>query len=354
MKELTTHERLERIYQHKEPDRVPMIDVPWGTTIRRWQQEGMPADTNFIDHFGLDKICKFDVDNSPRFPVQILSEDDKFVTRTNEWGATIKEQRGVTSSIEFLDYSITDWDQWKKAKERMTITDDRIPWKFLEENYATWKKDGWWIRGRMNFGFQQTSLCTGLTDCLIAMVEDPEFITEQMNTQLDIAIALLDKAWDTGYTFDELSWDDDMGYKFTQFFSLDMYRELVKPIHKRAIDWAHAHGAVTHMHTCGDVRPFIPEFIDLGLDAFNALEVKAGMDPVQLKNQFGNDIVLRGGFDPQFWTDHEYTAKNIEEVLPVMKQGGGYIFSSDHSIPDTVSLADYQHVLEQVRKFGKY
>jgi len=354
MRELNTHERMELVYKHQEPDRVPMIDVPWGTTIQRWKKEGMPQDAEYIPYFGMDKICKFEVDNSPRFPIKVLSEDEKFIVRTNEWGATIREQRGVTSSIEFLDYSIKTPELWKEAKAHMDASDDRIPWKFLKDNYAKWKEENYWIRGRMTFGFQQASLCTGLSDCLIAMIEEPEFIVDQMNTQLDTAMALLEKAWNAGYTFDELSWDDDLGYKFTQFFSLDMYRELVKPVHKRAVDWAHAHGAVAHMHTCGDVRPFVPEFIDIGLDALNTLEVKAGMDPVNLKKQYGDKIVLRGGFDPQFWNDHEYTNKNIAEVLPEMMKGGGYIFSSDHSIPDTVSLEDYRNVLEQVRKLGKY
>ena len=352
--EMTTHERVLLSYQHKEADRVPVIDVPWGTTIQRWQREGMPENTDFIEYLGLDRICKFDVDNSPRFPVKILGEDEKFVTRTNEWGATIKEQRGVTSSIEFLDYSIRDWDEWREAKARMTVSDDRIPWQRLQDNYKKWKEEGWWIRGRMNFGFQHTTLCMGLPDCLIAMIEDPELVSDMMNTQLDIAIALLEKAWDAGYPFDELSWDDDMGYKNAQFFSVEMYRELIRPVHKRAIDWAHAHGAVTHMHTCGDVRPLVPELIDIGLDALNALEVKAGMDPAMLKETYGGDILLRGGFDPQFWTDRDYTARNIAQLLPVMKKGGGYIFSSDHSIPDTVSLEDYRFVLENVRKYGAY
>ncbi len=132
MKELTTHERMELVYKHQEPDRVPIIDVPWGTTIRRWQKEGMPTETDFIHNLAIDKICKFEVDNSPRFPISILSQDDKFQTRTNEWGATIREQKDATSSIEFLDYSITDWEQWNAAKARMDASDDRIPWQYLK------------------------------------------------------------------------------------------------------------------------------------------------------------------------------------------------------------------------------
>jgi uroporphyrinogen decarboxylase len=39
---LTTHERYARVYAHQEPDRIPVIDSPWGATIERWQREGMP------------------------------------------------------------------------------------------------------------------------------------------------------------------------------------------------------------------------------------------------------------------------------------------------------------------------
>ncbi|WP_166542594.1 hypothetical protein [Acutalibacter sp. 1XD8-36] len=39
---MTTKERFERIYQHKEADRVPVFDSPWAGTIARWEREGMP------------------------------------------------------------------------------------------------------------------------------------------------------------------------------------------------------------------------------------------------------------------------------------------------------------------------
>jgi uroporphyrinogen decarboxylase len=37
MAELTTHERVKRMYEHGEADRVPITDSPWGATIERWQ-----------------------------------------------------------------------------------------------------------------------------------------------------------------------------------------------------------------------------------------------------------------------------------------------------------------------------
>jgi hypothetical protein len=59
---------------------------------------------------------------------------------------------------------------------------------------------------------------------------------------IDVNTALLDQVWEAGYTFDAASWPDDMGYKQNQFYSLRIYRNLLKPVHKRAVDWAHAKG----------------------------------------------------------------------------------------------------------------
>jgi len=74
MAELTTHERVKRMYEHREADRVPITDSPWGATIERWQREGMPSDADFAEFFGLDRFAYIGVDNSPRYPVKVLEE----------------------------------------------------------------------------------------------------------------------------------------------------------------------------------------------------------------------------------------------------------------------------------------
>jgi uroporphyrinogen decarboxylase len=43
MDKMTSHERFTRMYQHREADRVPILDSPWSETIDRWVQEGMPT-----------------------------------------------------------------------------------------------------------------------------------------------------------------------------------------------------------------------------------------------------------------------------------------------------------------------
>jgi len=64
-------------------------------------------------------------------------------------------------------------------------------------------------------------------------------IALMFNHYLDVAIALQQMVLDAGYEYDEISRDDDLTYKQARFFSVDTYRELVKPVHKRAIEWAH-------------------------------------------------------------------------------------------------------------------
>ena len=78
------------------------------------------------------------------------------------------------------------------------------------------------------------------------------------------------------------------------------------------------------------------------------------MNPIQIKREYGNDLVLRGGFDIQNWSDPALYAADIRKVLPVMIQDGGYIFSSDHSIADSVSLSNFLRILELVKEVGKY
>jgi uroporphyrinogen decarboxylase len=145
-----------------------------------------------------------------------------------------------------------------------------------------------------------------------------------------------------------------MGYKQNQFFSKRMYRSLLKPFHQKAIEWAHAKGIKAHLHSCGDIRPFIPDLVDMGLDALNPLEVKAGMDPRQLKQQYGRDLVLHGGINAVLWDQPDAIRAEMEAVLPVLKENGGYIFSSDHSVPSTVSLEDFRRIITLARELGSY
>ena len=90
----------------------------------------------------------------------------------------------------------------------------------------------------------------GTENFLIALIEVPDLTVDMFNAYLDRCIAHFDIIWEVGYRFDIINWYDDMGYKSTPFFSNAMYRNLLQPVHKRAVDWAHNHGAKARLHSC--------------------------------------------------------------------------------------------------------
>jgi uroporphyrinogen decarboxylase len=355
MKELTSRERMARMYAHKDADRVPIMDSPWGATIERWHREGMPEGASYVDYFGIDHTPQISVDNSPRYETKTLEETDEYVIYTSSFGVTMKQWKHAASTPEFLKFTIVDPDSWVKAKERITPDKDRVNWKQLERNYPRWKKQDLWIYAGLWFGFDAThSWIVGTERILVALLEHPEWCMDMFSHFLEVNLALLDMVWDAGYKFDGISWPDDMGYKGHQFFSKDMYREMMKPYHKRAIEWAHAKGIKAHLHSCGYVAPLIPELLDIGLDALNPLEVKAGMDPIALKKEYGDKLVLHGGINAVLWDKPDEIKAEIEKVLPEVKKNGGYIFSSDHSIPSSVSLNDFKGIVEVAKRVGSY
>jgi len=295
------------------------------------------------------------VDNSPRYEAKVVEETERYVIQTTSWGATLKNWKHAGSVPEFLDFTIVNRDRWAEAKARMTPSRDRINWEVLERDYAKCRERGDWILAHMWFGFDAThSWEVGTERVLMALMTDPDWCVDMFETSLDLNTRLLDMVWDAGYEFDAVFWADDMGFKNNQFFSLDTYRALLKPIHKRAMDWAHAKGVYTHLHSCGNINPFVPELIEIGLDALNPLEVKAGMDPVALKRQYGDRLVFHGGINAVLWSDLEALEAEMRVVVPVMKENGGYIFASDHSVPENVGLEDFRRIADLAKELGAY
>jgi len=351
---MTTHERMTLVYNHENPDRVPMHDGPWASTLERWYREGLPAGVGPREFFGWDFLAGFGTDNSPRFPIETVEETEEYRIHTTQWGVTMRNWRHRGSVPEFLDFAITR-DTWPEIKERMVPAPERVNWKLLEDNFHLWREQGAWITAGAWFGYDvMASWVVGYDRTLIAMADDPEFVQDFINTCLELDLALLGMIWDRGYHFDCVRWPDDMGYRNGLLFSKDMYRRLIKPAQKRMIDWAHDRGVKTMLHSCGNIMDLIPDLVEIGLDSLNPLEQKAGMDALKLKREYGDKLVLEGGIDVRNMTDGAKIEEEIRTKLEVLKENGGYIFHSDHSVPEDVSFADYCRVTELARFYGKY
>jgi uroporphyrinogen decarboxylase len=355
MAEMTTWERMRRMYEHREADRVPVTDSPWAATVERWRREGMPQDASYVDFFGLDRFATIGADNSPRYPERVVEETADYVIQTTRWGTTIRNWKHMGGVPEFLDFTIKDPESWRAAKARMRPERDRIDWGRLKREYGRWREEGAWVGAGFWFGFDVThAWAVGTERVLEAMVERPEWVVEMFDHFLDVDIALFEMVWEAGYRFDEIHWPDDMGYKQHLFFSPGMYRELLKPVHRRAAEWAHRKGARVQLHSCGYVYPLIEDLLEVGIDMLNPLEVKAGMDPVRLKREYGDRLAFHGGINAVLFDEPEKLSKQMREVIPVLKRGGGYCVSSDHSVPQSVSLEAFRRFVELAKELGSY
>ena len=222
MKPITTHERMTIVYEHREPDRVPITDWIWESTYARWRAEGLPADADWT-YFGLDDIVGLSedgIDTSPRFERYVIEETDAYRIEQDQWGVTKKNFKPVSTTPMYLDFAIRDRKTWAAARERMTPTRDRVNWKLLEDEYASWRERGAWIMVAPWFGWDIVNARTcGTERILYAMADDPAWPTDMFNHGCDLTLALLDMIWDEGYTFDELLWFDDMAYRGGMIFS---------------------------------------------------------------------------------------------------------------------------------------
>lgn len=356
MTTLTERERMLRTFRRQEVDRIPMYDTAWKGTKKRWYDEGMPAGVPWEDHFGFDHVIRVKPDNSPRFPRKVIEENDRYKIVTTKWGATQKSFQELDSTPETLEYYYCDSDRWEECKKAMlTYSDDRIPWKGLAENHPKWTREGRFRQLTLWFGFDVVhSHMAGTENVLIGMYEEPEWVKDMIGTYLDVSLDLCQRILDAGYAFDGIYWYDDMGYKGSPFFSPDLYREIVKPFHKKAVDWAHERGLVTEMHSCGFIEPLLPDVVETGVEMLNPLEIKAGMDPFKLKNLYGDKLAFHGGINAQLWDDIDLVKAEMERIIPAMKEGGGYVFASDHSIPNSVSFENMTEIARLAHSLGKY
>jgi len=352
---MTSKERITRMYQHREADRVPIVDSPWRGTIARWHEEGMPTGVRWHDWFGADKVGGYGVNVSPRYEEKTIEENEHWRIYTTSYGVTMKQFKALDSTPEFIDFKVTTPEAWEDAKRRMNDLAGRIDWDRLKRDYAQWEAEGHWRSAGFWFGFDVTHAgMVGTETLLMAMLEEPEWVTDMFDTYLGNSIRIFDEIWDAGYVFDEMMWYDDLGYKGTTFFSPALYRDLLQPFHKRAVDWAHSKGIYARLHSCGNINQLLPDIVATGVDALNPIEVKAGMDPLQVKQDYGDKLTLHGGINAVLWDDKERIVAEIERVVPKLKENGGYIFASDHSIPSSVSLENFSAIIDTVKRCGTY
>jgi len=364
--------RMNTALRHEEPDRVPISDFFWGSFIERWRKDlGLPADRNPYYHYDLDWIVTVPNMDPWIRPFETLKETSDEVTVKTGFGAIMHKH------FEFPMPEMRAWetDSFEKL-ERVVFDDAHDQRRFFAagDNQIAGVGDGFqrnspaWIETVKSLwpdfpvygSIIEVSECLtrliGQENAMLWMAEYPERMGAVINRigafYLEMAQAEIEAGagWLDGFVI----WGD-VAYKKGTFMSPAYWREFFKPWVARMTDATHAAGLPVIYHGCGNVKTIFPDYIDLGIDACNPLEAKAGMDVVELRREYGHGIGFCGNSDIRLWETGDRDAIR-REVLRKLKaaKGGGYIFQSDHSVSSNVSGHTYDYIVELVRKHGVY
>jgi uroporphyrinogen decarboxylase len=365
-------DRMNKALRHQEPDRVPVSDFFWSSFVERWRREfGLPPDADIYRYYDLDWVVTLPNMDPHIKPFEILRQTPEEVVVRTGFEAVIRKKFDYpmpaflafeTDTLEKLEAFPFD-DPWDERRF-FSAGDNQIAGvgDSFERNSPAWietvKK---WhpdfpVYGSVCeahemlwriIGSENVLLWIGLYPDRMARVIERihEFNLELLRAEIRAGGGLLDGI---------VIWGDVAYHKGT-LFSPEYWRKHFKPGVKAMVELCHQHGLPVIYHGCGNVSRIFEDFIEIGVDAYNPLEAKTGLDVVELRRRYGHRIAFCGNMDVRLWA--EAPPEELERVVLYKlnaAKGGGYIFQSDHSVPSNVPPASYDFVVRLVRERGRY
>lgn len=389
--EWTSFERVKAAVEHREADRIP-YDLG-GSTLTGINKKaylnlrkflGLPADENKIiiaDEMqqlavvedDVRRLLKCDVRSVMPLPSRksdvivdrhVEGSDYKF---TDEWG--LGWRMPISGGLYFDMYKAplvdaTCYDDLKKFHWPDPVDSDRFTTLKEMADKVVFVEKTAYILGRHFAGiFETAAWMRGMENFMCDLALDPGFAEALMDIILELKYLYWEKALEAvGDNVLLISEADDLGSQDRLLISHEMYRKLIKPRHKKLIDFIKRKAknkVYIFFHCCGAIADIIPDMIDCGIDILNPWQVSAkGMDTKEFKKNFGKDITIwGGGCDTQTILPYgtpeqvkEETKRRIEDLAP----GGGFIFTPVHNIQGEVPPQNIIAMWETWNKYGSY
>ncbi|NQV31151.1 MAG: hypothetical protein HQ515_00570 [Phycisphaeraceae bacterium] len=232
-------------------------------------------------------------------------------------------------------------------------------------DHVVFNEERGYVLGRMSSGMWEHAMwMRGYEQFFMDMAMDPKMVHAIMNKILEIKMQYWGKALDTvGENVSVISCADDLGGQNGLLVSLDMYKKLIWPYHKKLFDFIKTRAqskVYIFFHNDGAIYETLPLLIEAGVDIMNPWQVNCqGMDDTaKFKREFGKDLTIWGGScDTQkilpFGTPQEVrdeTQRRIEDLAP----GGGFVFAPIHVIQGAVPAQNIMAWWETLQAYGVY
>jgi uroporphyrinogen decarboxylase len=373
---MTHRERVLASIHHREPDRVP-VDL-WGSASRMcndlyfkiveaqgWSEYGQKVQASRVGDY-LDYRIADLIDCDFRHPV--IGKPKSFKSYVNEEGYVISEwghgSKIISGETVVAYHPLAEAEVSDIEKHPWPTIEDPGRIEGLEEQVRDWHEN-------TDYFIAPTAAVSGLMidigpflrgfeQFFMDFYIDKAFAHTLIGKLTDLIIELYDYyLTPIGRYVDWVEFTSDHGMQDRPIVSPDKYREFLKEPYARLFRAVKrvAPNAKIWMHSCGSVRELIPDFIEMGVDVLNSLQPRAGgMDSVELKREFGSEIVFHGGLDLQGGINgsREEAVVEARKRIDAFGQGGGYVFApSNHFIAD-VSAENFFAIYETAREYGVY
>jgi uroporphyrinogen decarboxylase len=372
---MNSRERVLRVFNHQEADKVP---VDFGGTV--------VTCLDYYAHKNLKKYLKIADDNDPIIDytmgtvepceqLKVMFESDfrrislnsdvpDIVNGMYENGFGMKLKKAEpheyfdTVYNPLKDATIEDLDHM-----RMPDADDpKLYYSLRDKAKDLYENSRYAIVADFGVpGFYETSQkLRGYENIACDLMIDRDFITALYDRLLKLQMKFFKNYLDqVGKYVQVIGYADDLGMQDRPQMSPKIYREVIKPYHKKIFKFIHEQADVKILlHSCGSIFPLIDELIDAGVDILNPVQTRAkDMDPENLKDTFGDRILFWGGIDEQYilpqGTKDEIYAE-VERMIRIMGKNGGYILGPGHNIQKDTSPVNIISMYEAAKKFRSY
>jgi uroporphyrinogen decarboxylase len=365
-------ERVIAALEHREADCVPVGEFFWTNFLRRAGAE-LAAGDDFdpYRYWDLDMIVITPNMDPHITGIQVLEQAEDYTVVRTGFGAVI-ERRCTYPMPRFIEFETKTYEQMEAfefddsndRRRYFEAVDDQINSVADELNlglpsyvervnaYA----DDFCVFGSVCEPHEMMWRIMGTENVMIKLAEAPKRMAKFVERLGDFLVGIVrgQIAAADGRLAGMYIWGD-IAYDKGMFFHPDYWRRVYKPQLKRICDTVHAAGLKTIYHGCGNASVVFEDMIEVGVDAYNPLEAKAGLDVVDLKRQFGKRWAFNGNIDVRVLATNDRDSVR-REVLTKLNaaRGGGFIVQSDHSVPDSVDPKTYDYVIELVREYGRY
>lgn len=340
-------ERVKRTLEFKETDRVPFGIFGCNS----WDEERMAKDLNLGSVEEMYKELELDIWHLFQ-PLQYTGEQRIHMGKPADfWGVPLDIRQFGDSSIYNPLAELSSIEE-VEAYQFPDIDDFDATWldKELDRHEGLAIEGGLWAPIFHNV----TWLC-GFENTLCNMIMEPEMMKLLIKKVTDFWIAYARKTLDTAKGRIMIMQNcNDFGTQRDLIMSAEMFREFFKPEFKRLYDTIKEYDVAVLQHSCGAVSSIIDDFIEIGADIMNPVQVSAdGMDIDTIAGRFGGRVTLYGGIDTQ-WVlptgSEEEIRATVRNTVSKFDMCGGYILAPSQGVEPDIPTRNIVTMFDEGKK----